>query len=471
MSIYDQLQKQLTLCESLTFSFSFIDQQSHLIIQCYTPSRHSQKPAVYTYLNHSTPTIQEILHVVTNEHKASQPDLLSLSIQASTSKNKADIKALVMEAICEAFNIYCPDAKNLNAMKKEKKAKQQTTRDAHIALLKQSDIKAFNTLTKDEKDHAAHYRKIDLSAAKISEVSLIELNFQSSLFDGTDLSKAKLCRGQFKAASFKNAVMDHSDCSAIKAMQADFSGAKMEQVNLSKAILKEAKFNKAVLNNANLTHCNLLGTDFRHAKMKGANLQFSSYDNNTLFPDDFIPHPNMVWKGTGPSPSMTKRRATRDKKTKTINIKDFMTSLDKSVESSRLNKALKMLKKSSFKLYTQLSDSGVTGVIKSQSDPSLVYACQLNSEGQFCCCTQNLNPCGGLRGKLCKHLLVLVVGLAQDQEVDIKTIFQWVDNSRDCNPKLDQEMMSEVLLRYKGAETGTIDWRPTETVPEDYYLF
>ena len=29
--------------------------------------------------------------------------------------------------------------------------------------------------------------------------------------------------------------------------------------------------------------------------------------------------------------------------------------------------------------------------------------------------------------------------------------------------------MSAIFLRYKGAEAGEIDWRPTETIPEDYY--
>ena len=50
-------------------------------------------------------------------------------------------------------------------------------------------------------------------------------------------------------------------------------------------------------------------------------------------------------------------------------------------------------------------------------------------------------------------------------------MYQWLDNSHDFKPELDHELMSEVLLRYKGAEAGELDWRPSETVPEDYYLF
>jgi hypothetical protein len=31
--------------------------------------------------------------------------------------------------------------------------------------------------------------------------------------------------------------------------------------------------------------------------------------------------------------------------------------------------------------------------------------------------------------------------------------------------------MSATFIRYKGAEAGEVDWRPTETIPEDYYAF
>jgi hypothetical protein len=41
--------------------------------------------------------------------------------------------------------------------------------------------------------------------------------------------------------------------------------------------------------------------------------------------------------------------------------------------------------------------------------------------------------------------------------------------SRKQKPTLDKDMMRDVLLRYKGHELGEIDWRPTETIPEDYY--
>ena len=34
---------------------------------------------------------------------------------------------------------------------------------------------------------------------------------------------------------------------------------------------------------------------------------------------------------------------------------------------------------------------------------------------------------------------------------------------------LDTEKLSQTFIKYKGAQSGTLDWRPVETLPEDYY--
>ncbi len=131
---------------------------------------------------------------------------------------------------------------------------------------------------------------------------------------------------------------------------------------------------------------------------------------------------------------------------------------------------MKMLKADIFKLFADLHEDNLVGVVKSQTDAKLVYACRLTKDGAFSCCTQNLRPCGGLDGSLCKHLIVLVIGLTKGGELDPWNAFQWMMHVQD-QPVLDKELMSEVFIRYKGVEAGQIDWRPTETVPEDYFAF
>jgi hypothetical protein len=135
----------------------------------------------------------------------------------------------------------------------------------------------------------------------------------------------------------------------------------------------------------------------------------------------------------------------------------------------RLSKALKMLKAERFQLFSEVKPDSLLGIVKSQTDKDLVYSCRLCSDGSFSCCTQNLKPCGGLQGSLCKHLLVLIVGLTKAEQLDPATVDKWVNASKSQKPAIDKDVMSETFLRYKGAEAGEVDWRPTETIPEDYY--
>lgn len=140
-------------------------------------------------------------------------------------------------------------------------------------------------------------------------------------------------------------------------------------------------------------------------------------------------------------------------------------------DGARLAKALAMLKKEGFQLFHEVGDDAVAGVVRSQSGDDLVYACRLGANGDVSCCTQNLNVCGGLRGEACKHLLVLLIGLAQAGAVDAATVDRWLAAGLDRKPVLDRELMAEVFLRYRGAEAGEVDWRPTATLPEDFYAY
>lgn len=149
----------------------------------------------------------------------------------------------------------------------------------------------------------------------------------------------------------------------------------------------------------------------------------------------------------------------------------FMAQLKKDIDKSRLDKALKMLKAARFQLFAVVTNQDLVGVVKSQTDPDLVYACRLTSDGDFSSCTQNLFACGGLRGALCQHLLVLLIGLANAKEINPTDGYEWAMSSTGRKPKLDGDKMGETFLKYKGAEAGEIDWRPTETTPEDYYAF
>jgi len=170
--------------------------------------------------------------------------------------------------------------------------------------------------------------------------------------------------------------------------------------------------------------------------------------------------------GTGNGPAPARRGKPRPKPT---DFAGFLDRLKDAADSSKLDKAMAMLKADRFKLFAKVEADHLVGVVKSQSDPTLVYSCRLADDGTYACCTQNLNICGGLRGSPCKHLIVLIVGLAQAGELDVGTAHDWVQSSKGKKPELDKDAMAVTFLRYKGAEAGDVDWRPTETIPEDFY--
>ncbi len=161
--------------------------------------------------------------------------------------------------------------------------------------------------------------------------------------------------------------------------------------------------------------------------------------------------------------------AAAGKTTGKVDLPKLIAQLDKATGDGRMDKVKKMLQADRFQLFSEVAEDHVTGVVKSQTDPSLIYACSLNDGGDFMCCTQNLFACGGLRGKLCKHLLVLMVGLAQAGQADVELLSAWAKATKSKKPALDKDQMSVTFVKYKGAEAGEIDWRPTETIPEDYY--
>ena len=113
----------------------------------------------------------------------------------------------------------------------------------------------------------------------------------------------------------------------------------------------------------------------------------------------------------------------------------------------------------------------LVGVVRSQSGAGSVYASWLGVTGHYGCAQPDLSDCKGLQGSACKHLLVLVLGLARAGQLPMAQALQWLKAAHGKRPRRDADLCADTLIQYKGAEAGELDWRPTETVPEDFYAF
>lgn len=311
------------------------------------------------------------------------------------------------------------------------------------------------------------FRGAQLAGAKLKGVHFEQLDLQRASFDGADLSRALLQDCDLRKASFKGARLDKAVARSAKCGDADFSGASLRNAKLPLNCLR-AIFRDADLSGAELVYSNLIGADFSGAKLEGAKLTGAKHDESTRWPADFALPQDLRWVGEGEDPAIA-RAVTKLQAAGPVDLATFLERLESRVDAAKYKKALDMLKADRFQLFAQVEPDSVIGVVKSQTDPDLVYSCRLAADGKFACCTQNLNICGGLRGSLCKHLLVLLIGLANGNELDPTAVDIWVEASRLRKPELEKDRMSEAFLRYKGAEAGEVDWRPTETIPEDYY--
>jgi hypothetical protein len=147
----------------------------------------------------------------------------------------------------------------------------------------------------------------------------------------------------------------------------------------------------------------------------------------------------------------------------------FNQDLPRVADSSKLKRALEMLRAERFQLFAEVRPDRVVGVVRSQSTSRRIYACRLAEDGSYACCTQNLRTCVVSRDSPCKHLLVLVLGLVNAGQLEPELALEWLGRSRGQDGRPDKDETTAIFLRYKGAEAGAVDWRPTETIPEDFY--
>jgi uncharacterized protein YjbI with pentapeptide repeats len=370
---------------------------------------------------------------------------------------------LATAAWAEAFALGVTAPEDLNAQKAAQQADLARLRETMLEELRggPAGVKKWNAHSKHERERIGPLNGLDLKGLDLAGVELSNCDLRDSRFDGANLRKASLWSSQLEGASFARADLTEAGLSSVHAAGVSFQGARLAGCRLFLAELHGANFRGADLAAAELRSASLQGADLTGARLDRVDFQRASYDAETKFPRGFIP-PASMERIAAPPPLVAAAPGSMDFKT-------FFEQLGAKVDPTKLDNALRMLKAERFQLFADVTDEGLVGVVRSQTSSQRVYSCRLTADGSYGCGTQNLRACGGLHGALCKHLLVLVVGLARAGQLDPATVDAWVNASKKKKPAFDWGTMSETFLRYKGAEAGEIDWRPTETLPEDYY--
>lgn len=317
--------------------------------------------------------------------------------------------------------------------------------------------------------------KVELDKASFAglEIDGIELklyDLERANFEGAKMSNAKISGCKMSKANFRCAVLNGTEFVTIQGTNADFTDANLIRSHFADTNLRGANFKGARMAGCYFGKANLRGADFTDADMSDVRMNDVEIDGKTTFPSSFSNYYGINWKGQGKNPYVG--TAAFDAALGVQDIDDLIFFLKRFIDPSKVVKAIQMLKTNRFQLFSEFDDRGISGIVKSQTDLELFYSCTLNEDGTYSCCTQNLNTCGGLRGSLCKHLLVLIVGLVKaDLLTPLRTAKWCAATTAYKAGKVDKEAMTSLFLKYAGATNGDLDWRPTETVPEDYYAF
>ena len=304
---------------------------------------------------------------------------------------------LAVAAWCEAFGLEVVTDDELKERRKEAAKDAERLRDQAVADLHASGVTMWNKLTSSQRDSLGRLRRLDLSGLDLQSGKFGELDFQGSDFSGADLRKARFDNSDLKKAKLDRVNGAGIRLVGIKAHDASFQNADLSRAHLRGASLLRADFSGAKLEKADLKFSDVRGANFTGANMQQVKLDRVKFDEQTTFPDGLALPEELIWTGQGRDPRLVEKIA-QVKSAGPIDFETFMEQLADNFDQSRLKKAMKMLKADSFQLFAQVENDSVTGVVKSQTDADLVYSCRLDSEGTFACCTQNLNPCGGLRG-------------------------------------------------------------------------
>ncbi len=370
---------------------------------------------------------------------------------------------LAMAAWSEAFGQEADSPEAIAKKKAEQEAAIVTLRATMRAeiLGGTAGAKKWSARPERERKEIGPLHSLDFQGVNLAGVNFQDCDMKGCNFAGANLKKAKFFSTGLESANFAGADLTEAYMGFCGAQNATFEGANMKKCGLALAYFQGANFRGADLSNADIGSSYLHGADFTDANLGGTEFRLAKYDPATKFPKGFVPTASMELET--PVPEIKPSAAG------SLDFTTFVKHLRAIFDPGRLANATAMLRAERFKLFSEAKDNALVGIVKSQSSKDRVYSCRLAADGAFGCCTQNLKPCGGLHGALCKHLLVLVIGLTKAGLIDPAKVEAWILESKTKKPAFDKDAMADLFLRYKGAEAGEVDWRPTETIPEDFY--
>ncbi len=387
----------------------------------------------------------------------------SLTIYPTVAGVRNDtVKRLVRAGLAEAFGQAPPPPKS-------SRKPVSSDPDEWVGVLKNgtAGVSRWNRLRAADRK-AVDLSGADLSGADLSGAKLRGVRAKGASFIRSTLRSAELGGACIEKADLSSADLQDADLKGVQANGAIFREAKLPKANLKDGVCAGASFADADLSGTNLSVADLRKADFSGARLDGLTLDGATFDGQTTWPDGFTIPAEALFAGRGTDP----RLSGKGKNAVATDINGLMARLQSLIDPKRMKRTLDMLKAGKNQLFAEVEPDFIRGIVRSQTADELIYSCVLTEDGSYACCTPDLSLCMGLAGEPCKHLLVLLIGLARAGQLDPATIDRWIVAASAKNHRWNKKTknhVSDTLLKYKGVQAGEVDWRPTETIPEDFY--
>jgi uncharacterized protein YjbI with pentapeptide repeats len=314
------------------------------------------------------------------------------------------------------------------------------------------DTRAMSDMTFDGPLRGCSFRQVTFAGLDLLSWQTADLTADAASFHRTDLLGVSFHGGSFRGTVFVEAGLDHADLQDADLTGADLHGATLYQTNL----------NGAILAGANLRQADLRGAQMETAQLAGADLTAAEYDRTTRFPPDFLPdRAGMLRRLVAVMPPPAEHSPPE------ANDLDLLQQqIAQDLGSPEADVLFILAEHGYGVLATEVQPWRVSGVVIEPGNSDRLYCCRLTSAGNFVCGTDKLVLCGRRRRGYCGHLALLLLTLVQRDQLDPQTAIDWLHRRYSPQPRPDRQTLAAILDRFTPTPP---DYRPTETLPEDYY--
>jgi hypothetical protein len=135
----------------------------------------------------------------------------------------------------------------------------------------------------------ANMQGVNLVGALLREAELTRATLVGANLGWSTMAKSRLIEAELGGATLTGVDLRAANLHGAHLVMTNLKRADLSQTNLTGANLLRANLEEAILTAANLTGAVLLWANFTHARLDSANLDQATYNQHTLWPDDFNP--------------------------------------------------------------------------------------------------------------------------------------------------------------------------------------